>query len=242
MRPVRRPSAFLFDLDGTLLDTAPDMIGALNELRAEQGEPALPHQAVRRHVSHGAKRLVHVGFPDADGDAFERLRLRFLDLYAARVADDTTLFDGMAPVLSALESTNRPWGIVTNKPGWLTEPLLRKLSLRDRVACVVSGDTLAERKPHPLPLLHAADSLRMRPDVCIYVGDAERDIQAGRAAGMTTIAAAYGYIGSDEDPAAWGPDAVIHSPAELMAWITDDVVAGSGCGNASDSACAESIP
>jgi len=223
---VKRPAAFLFDLDGTLLDTAPDMIGALNRLRIEENRPELPQADVRRHVSHGAKRLVQVGFPGIDGEEFEQLRRRFLDLYSARVADGTSLFEGLGDVLAALESRRRPWGVVTNKPGWLTEPLLHKLSLRDRAACVVSGDTVAERKPHPLPLLHAAQTLGVAPELCVYVGDAERDIQAGRAARMSTIAAAYGYVGSDEDPAAWEPDAVISAPLELMAWVTGEIDRG----------------
>jgi len=216
---MNRPLAFLFDLDGTLLDTAPDMIGALNRLRLEHSEPELAHAPLRRHVSHGAARLVRVGFPDVTGDDFERLRLRFLELYATGLAEGTSLFHGWSGVLAALEASRRPWGIVTNKPGWLTGPLLQQLSLHERAACVVSGDTVAERKPHPMPLLHAARTLGLAPAACVYVGDAERDIQAGRAAGMSTIAAAYGYRGSDEDPSDWGPDAVIQSPDELMSWI-----------------------
>jgi phosphoglycolate phosphatase len=195
------------------------MIGALNRLRAEENQPDLPYADLRRHVSHGAMRLVRTGFPDATGDDFERLRQRFLELYSMGLAAGTSLFEGWSGVLATLESIQRPWGIVTNKPAWLTDPLLRQLDLYDRAACIVSGDTVAERKPHPLPLLHAAGMLRLTPDACVYVGDAERDIQAGRAAGMSTIAAAYGYLGSDENPADWKPDAVIHAPDELMSWI-----------------------
>jgi 2-phosphoglycolate phosphatase len=216
---MTRPAAFLFDLDGTLLDTAPDMIGALNRLLREEQQTEVTPGAARRHVSHGAARLVKIGFPAADGAEFERLRLRFLDLYAAGIAQQTSLFAGLADVLETLERERVPWGIVTNKPGWLTEPLLRQLALHERAACIVSGDTVAERKPHPLPLLHAAECLGIVPTACVYVGDAERDIQAGRAAGMRTIAAAYGYIGSDEDPQAWGPDAIVGSPLELLSWI-----------------------
>jgi 2-phosphoglycolate phosphatase len=216
---MTRPAAFLFDLDGTLLDTAPDMIGALNRLLREEQQTEVTPGAARRHVSHGAARLVKIGFPAADGAQFERLRLRFLDLYAAGIAQQTSLFAGLADVLETLERERVPWGIVTNKPGWLTEPLLRQLALHERAACIVSGDTVAERKPHPLPLLHAAECLGIVPTACVYVGDAERDIQAGRAAGMRTIAAAYGYIGSDEDPQAWGPDAIVGSPLELLSWI-----------------------
>ena len=213
------PAALLLDLDGTLLDTAPDMGGALNLLRAEHGLEPLPASAIRQVVSHGAMRLVRLGFPSADGDVFESLRLRFLDLYAANLALGTRLFPGFEAVLDALESRGQPWGIVTNKPGWLTAPLLASLGLDGRAACAVSGDTVAERKPHPLPLLHAARLIGVDPAACVYVGDAERDIQAGRAAGMTTVVAAYGYLERDEDPLQWEPHGVVQEPIELLEWM-----------------------
>ena len=213
------PAALLLDLDGTLLDTAPDMGGALNLLRAEHGLAPLPAAAIRPVVSHGAMRLVALGFPEASGDEFESLRLRFLELYAANLAVGTTLFPGFAAVLDSLESRGMPWGIVTNKPGWLTDPLLAALGLDRRAACAVSGDTVSERKPHPLPLLHAAQLLGVAAERCVYAGDAERDIQAGRAAGMTTLVAAYGYIGEDEDPRAWQPHGVVTAPVELLDWL-----------------------
>jgi len=216
---VSGPSALLLDLDGTLLDTAPDMGGALNLLRAEHGLEPLPGEVIRPVVSHGAMRLVALGFPEATGDEFESLRLRFLELYAANLAVGTRLFPGFEAVLDQLEARRLPWGIVTNKPGWLTDPLLAALGLDRRAACAVSGDTLAERKPHPLPLLHAARLVGVDPGRCVYVGDAERDIQAGRAAGMTTVVAAYGYISDGEDPRAWQPHGVVNSPDELLEWI-----------------------
>ena len=216
---MNRPVALLLDLDGTLLDTAPDMGGALNLLRAEHGLEPLPAASIRPVVSHGAMRLVRLGFPSAEGDAFEALRLRFLELYAANLAVGTRLFPGFEAVLDALESRGQPWGIVTNKPGWLTTPLLAALGLDGRAACAVSGDTVAERKPHPLPLLHAATLIGVDPAACVYVGDAERDIQAGRAAGMTTVAAAYGYLAHDEDPRQWGPHGVVQDPVELLDWM-----------------------
>lgn len=212
-------AALLLDLDGTLLDTAPDMGGALNRLRLENGLDPLPPDRIRPVVSHGAMRLVSLGFPDAQGAEFERLRLRFLDLYAGNIAGQTRMFPGLEPVLEALEQRDLPWGIVTNKPGWLTHPLLEALGLGRRAACVVSGDTVAERKPHPLPLLHAARLLGVSPAQCLYAGDAERDIQAGRAAGMTTLAAAYGYLSADDDPLGWGPTAVIDEPGQLLEWL-----------------------
>ena len=213
------PAALLLDLDGTLLDTAPDMGGALNRLRLEHGLEPLPAQVIRPVVSHGAMRLVALGFPEATGEAFEALRLRFLELYAANLATGTRLFPGFEGVLGQLESRGLPWGIVTNKPGWLTDPLLAALGLDRRAACAVSGDTLAERKPHPLPLLHAARLVGVVPERCVYVGDAERDIQAGRAAGMTTLVAAYGYISSGEDPMQWQPHGMVSSPADLLPWL-----------------------
>lgn len=216
---MSEPAALLLDLDGTLLDTAPDMGGALNLLRAEHGLEPLPAATIRPVVSHGAMRLVALGFPDAAGAVFESLRLRFLELYAANLAHGTRLFPGFEAVLESLESRGVPWGIVTNKPGWLTDPLLAALGLDRRAACAVSGDTVAERKPHPLPLLHAARLVGVAPERCLYVGDAERDIQAGRAAGMTTLVAAYGYISSGEDPRQWQPHGLVSEPAELLPWM-----------------------
>jgi len=220
---VTRPSALLLDLDGTLLDTAPDMGGALNLLRAEHGREPLAAEVIRPVVSHGAMRLVALGFPEAAGDAFEALRLRFLEIYAANLAVGTRLFPGFEAVLDRLEALGLPWGIVTNKPGWLTDPLLATLGLDRRAACAVSGDTVAERKPHPLPLLHAARLVGVEPERCIYVGDAERDIQAGRAAGMTTVVAAYGYLAVGEDPLQWQPHGVVHAPDELLRWVEQPV-------------------
>jgi len=216
---VRETAALLLDLDGTLLDTAPDMGGALNLLRAEHGREPLPAATIRPVVSHGAMRLVALGFPGVTGDAFEALRLRFLEIYAANLAIGTRLFPGFDEVLRSLESRGVPWGIVTNKPAWLTDPLLAALGLDRRAACAVSGDTVAERKPHPLPLLHAAQLVGVEPERCIYAGDAERDIQAGRAAGMTTVVAAYGYISTDEDPRRWQPHGIVDSPDELLDWV-----------------------
>ena len=215
--------AILFDLDGTLLDTAPDMVGALNRLLGEHGREPLELAAARAFVSHGAARLVRLGFAEANDEHFEQLRQRFLALYAAHVADGTCLFAGIEDVLGALEASGKPWGVVTNKPGWLTTPLLRALDLDSRAACVVSGDTVAERKPHPMPLLHAAAQIGVDAERCVYVGDAERDIRAGRAARMTTVAAAYGYVAADEDLSLWSPHAVISEPRELLGWLATGV-------------------
>ncbi len=222
------PTALLLDLDGTLLDTAPDMGGALNRLLIEADRAPLPLASIRPVVSHGAMRLVSLGFPEATGAQFERLRLRFLDLYSQNLAERTTLFPGIEHVLDELERLGLPWGVVTNKPGWLTDPLLASLRLDRRAGCVVSGDTVAERKPHPLPLLHAAGIVGVAPARCVYVGDAERDIQAGRAAGMTTVVAAYGYLSADDDPATWQPTGIVAEPIELLDWIGGAVESAAG--------------
>jgi len=214
---VNAPLGVLFDLDGTLLDTAPDMIAALNAVRAEEGLPGMAYGQLRPHVSHGAARLIEVGFECRSGARFESLRRRFLDSYRSSLSAGTRLFDGLGAVLEWLEGRGIPWGVVTNKPGWLTDPLLAELELASRAACVISGDTLPEKKPHPLPLLHAASLMSLEPARCAYVGDAQRDIQAGRAAGMRTCVAAFGYLGENDDPASWLPDAIVERPADLLA-------------------------
>lgn len=219
MARADRPAAVLFDLDGTLLDTAPDMAAALNALRQAEGLGALPFAQIRQHVSHGALRLIEVGFGCTSGERFEALRSRFLDLYRADIAVHTRPFDGFAALLGQLESAGIPWGVVTNKPGWLTVPLLAAVGLGGRAACIVSGDTLAERKPHPLPLLHAAQLLACQPRECVYIGDAERDVVAGRAAGMRTVVAAFGYLGEDDDPTSWQPDAIVSRPQQIAEWL-----------------------
>jgi len=221
-------AALLLDLDGTLLDTAPDMGGALNRLRIERGLEPLTAAEYRPVVSHGAARLVALGFPEATGDAFEQLRLRFLEIYAQNLAGSTRLFPGIDDVLVELEERGLPWGIVTNKPAWLTDPLLEALALSHRAACVVSGDTLPQRKPHPLPLLHAAALAGVQPGHCLYVGDAERDIQAGRAAGMTTVVAAYGYLSADDDPRSWQPTGIVAQPADLREWMAPQAISTAG--------------
>lgn len=209
----------LFDLDGTLIDTAPDMIDSLNQLRREEGLEPLPYALARTQVSHGSSGLVRLAFPGTEPVRFEQLRERFLALYNDRVARDTQLFDGAAEVLEALETAHRPWGIVTNKPTFLTTPLLLAIGLGLRAGCVVAGDTLPERKPHPAPLLHAAELLGLDPTDCLYVGDAERDIQAARAAGMPVLLASYGYLGPDDRPEAWGADGEIDSLRDLLTWL-----------------------
>jgi len=211
--------AVLFDLDGTLLDTAPDMVGALNELRAQESRDPLRFEQVRPFVSHGAKALVSLGFPEADGVVFERLRTRFLEIYRSRLSLETRLYDGVEEALTHLESTGISWGIVTNKPRWLTEPLLRHFALQDRAGVVVSGDTLAQRKPHPAPLLYAAEKLGAAPADCIYVGDAERDVLAAQSAGMSVFVALFGYIPADERPRDWPAHGWLDTAAAMARWL-----------------------
>jgi N-acetyl-D-muramate 6-phosphate phosphatase len=209
----------LFDLDGTLLDTAPDLVRVLNQVRVEQGRAPLPYELARTQVSHGSAGLIRLGFPDLSGDPLEALRLRLLGLYSAQVSIDTALFDGCQAVLDELRSRAMPWGIVTNKPGFLTTPLLASLGLGESAGCVVSGDTLPQRKPHPAPLLLAASQLSLLPAQCLYVGDAERDVQSARAAGMPVLVARYGYLGPEDDPEAWGSDALIDAPLQIIDWL-----------------------
>jgi N-acetyl-D-muramate 6-phosphate phosphatase len=211
--------AVLFDLDGTVLDTAPDMVGALNRLREEHSLAPLPFDAVRSAVSHGAARVVKTGFPDADDASSLALQRRFLEIYRGALSHETRLFAGMDEVLEELAGWGLKSGIVTNKAAWLTEPLLAELGLSTRFACVVSGDSLAERKPHPLPLQHAAALAGVRPDECIYVGDAQRDVQAAHAAAMPALVANYGYLRADEDSRDWGGDGYLNRPLDLLDWL-----------------------
>lgn len=212
-------AAVLFDLDGTLVDTAPDMAGALNDIRAADGLPPLPFAEVRPHVSHGSTAMVKLGYGLPPGDAFEAARLRFLNRYAERLAHSSALFPGGDWLLHSLEAHGLRWGIVTNKPGFLTDPLVRALGLYERAACVVAGDTLPQRKPHPAPLLLAASQAGVDPAHCVYVGDAERDVQAGRAAGMRTLVARFGYLQTGEDTLAWGADGEVQSLPEVATWL-----------------------
>lgn len=218
---MARARAALFDLDGTLLDTARDMAEALNVLLAEEGRAALELAVVRPHVSNGAIALVRTGFPElgVGTAAFESLRERFLAHYRSALCVHTRLFPGFEQVLATLEAYALPWGIITNKAAWLTEPLLDDLGLSARAACVVSGDTLPERKPHPRPLLHAAERIAVAPADCVYVGDALRDVQAARAAGMVPLGARFGYVNAADDPASWPVAGWLDEPHELLSWL-----------------------
>lgn len=209
----------LFDLDGTLLDTARDLGGALNDLLVDCGRSPLPAEQIRPWASHGSGALIRLAFGLTSGKEFEALRQRFLDRYAERIALETCLFPGGEALLDAIEGTGLRWGIVTNKPAFLTDPLLAALGLDRRAACVVSGDTLPQKKPHPAPLLHAAALAGLDPADCVYLGDAERDVQAARAAGMTPLVALFGYLGDHDQPANWGAAASVDSLADFATWL-----------------------
>lgn len=211
--------AVLFDMDGTLLDTAPDMVNALNALRRERELAPLPYELVRSAVSHGAARVVRLGFESVVEPEFAQLQQRFLQIYRGALSTHSRLFPGMEAVLDELDSRGLKYGIVTNKAAWLTEPLLEQLHLRSRFGCVVSGDTTAERKPHPMPLLHAAALLGVAPEACVYVGDAQRDVEAAHAAGMPALVANYGYLRADEDSRSWGGDVYLQQPLDLLDWL-----------------------
>ncbi len=210
-------TAILFDLDGTLVDTAPDMAAALNHVLTEEGMASLPLETIRPHVSRGGLALTRLAFEAHRAEhEIEPLRLRFLDYYLEHVADHSALFDGFEEVLQALENASIPWGVVTNKPGWLTDPLLTHLGLLQRSAVTISGDTLAEKKPHPLPLQTAARALDKNCEDCLYVGDDPRDIQAGRAANMTTVIARYGYITDPDSLPDWRANHQIDAPRDIL--------------------------
>ncbi len=215
--------AVLFDLDGTLVDTAPDMVRVLTDMQAAHGLDPVAYEQARSNVSNGAIGLLRLAFPRADEMQLARLHVDYLDRYLESVCDQSVIFPGLADLLGRLDNAHLPWGVVTNKPQRMTSPLLDKLGLLKRSACAVSGDTLGLRKPHPAPLVHASKLIDVAPGHCIYVGDSSRDIEAGRAAGMATIAAAYGYILDDDSPDTWGADRVATDTRELTTLLAKAV-------------------
>jgi len=212
-----RVSAVLFDLDGTLADTAADLAHVLNLQRSARGLEALPLESLRPVVSQGARGLLRKGFaltPESDG--YEVMREEFLALYARNLCVQSRLFDGIPELLDALEERGLAWGVVTNKLDRYTRPLIQALGVAERAGCVVSGDTCARAKPHPDPLLEAARQLRVEPPACIYLGDDERDVVAGLAAGMIPVVALYGYLGDGKPPGTWGATRMIEHPVQLL--------------------------
>lgn len=213
----------LFDLDGTLVDTAGDLGLALNEMRRRRGLAPVAGASIRSRASHGARGLLGIGFGLLPGDdGYEVMRQEFLDIYAGCLTNSSDLFPGMVDVLEAVEARGLRWGVVTNKPARFTEPLLDHLGLSARAACVVSGDTCPQSKPHPGPLLHACRQTASRPEDCLYVGDARRDVEAATAAGMPTLVAMYGYIAEDDDPREWGARGFIDQPLDLLGYLDID--------------------
>lgn len=222
-RPAPRPlalDAVLFDLDGTLADTAGDLAGALNRVRADRGLPPVPAVHLRAHASAGARGLLGVGMSVApDHPDYAALRDAFLAYYAERLALTTRLFDGVGELLDTLDARGTRWGVVTNKAQRYTAPVLAALGLAQRAAVVVSGDTTAYPKPHPAPLLHAAHALGVTASACAYVGDDLRDVVAGNSAGMATLVAEYGYLGESGSSDGWPATGWIDTPLALLDWL-----------------------
>ncbi|KAF1688739.1 phosphoglycolate phosphatase [Pseudoxanthomonas koreensis] len=214
--PPRFPRVALFDLDGTLLDSAPDMVATCNRMLAARERAPVEAAMLRQHVSKGARAMVAVTFPELDEAGRDALVPEFLQLYREELGRHSALFDGVAEMLRALEDDGARWGIVTNKAEYLARDVVAGLEWRQRCAVLVGGDTYPEKKPHPLPLLEAARQLGVEPCDCVYVGDDERDVVAARAAGMRSIAVTWGYRLDGEDPETWQADAMATLPHALL--------------------------
>lgn len=214
---TRLPEVALFDLDGTLLDSAPDMLATVNLMRARRETAPMTLAQIRPFVSRGARAMASAAFPAWTADEVVDAVPEFLEVYAGELGKHCAPFAGISELLEALKAQGSRWGIVTNKPEQLARDLLPMLGWQDRCAILIGGDSLAERKPHPLPLLHAAAVLGVAPSHCVYVGDDRRDIESARAAGMPSVAALWGYRMADDDPAAWQADVMIDAPADLLA-------------------------
>jgi len=210
------PKLALFDLDGTLLDSAPDMVATVNRMRAARGRAPMPLAELRPHVSRGSRAMSAAAFPELGGDVPQDMIREFLDTYESELGRHGTPFDGVPELLDVLEAAGGRWGIVTNKPEYLAKQVLPQLGWDTRCAVLIGGDSLPERKPHPLPLLHAAETLGTDIADCVYVGDDERDIAAARAAGMRSVVALWGYRLPEEVPAGWGGDVLVEVAADLL--------------------------
>lgn len=215
-------NAVLFDLDGTLLDTAPDLVYAINRLRNEHGLSDLSLETIRPIVSHGAKAMLKLALGIDENDKnFQSIREYFLEIYQNHLADDTQLFPNIDKVLTHLEAQRIPWGIVTNKPTKPTLVLLKALDLHLRPGCVICGDSLPTNKPDPGTILHGCEKLKQAPANCLYIGDAATDVIASKAAGTLSLVALYGYINANEDPYAWQADGYIKEPLEIIHWLQE---------------------
>jgi N-acetyl-D-muramate 6-phosphate phosphatase len=217
---MTRVKSVLFDLDGTLVDTAPDLGRALNLLRARHGLVPLLDELIRPQASHGARGLLSLGFGiGPENGQFGPLREEFLQLYADNISRHSRPFKGVLDMLAQLEAMGILWGVVTNKPARFTEPLLSILDLADRATCIVSGDTCPLPKPHPCPLLHAAKEIGHEPEECLYVGDAARDIEAAVAANMPALVAMWGYLDPTDQPQDWGAHGLIDTPSQILDYL-----------------------
>jgi N-acetyl-D-muramate 6-phosphate phosphatase len=213
-------SAVLFDLDGTLIDSAPDLGAAADQMRVSRGMPSLPPEAYRPMAGAGARGMLGVAFGVTPAEpTFEALKEEFLANYQACMTQRTYVFEGVAPLIESILRAGMQWGVVTNKAARFTDPLTRAIPLFASAKAIISGDTTPHAKPHPEPLYEAARRLGLEPECCLYVGDDERDIVAGLAAGMGTVAATYGYLGSKAEVSAWGAHAQINSPIELLQFL-----------------------
>jgi N-acetyl-D-muramate 6-phosphate phosphatase len=212
--------AVLFDLDGTLVDTAPDLGYALNLQRERHGLDFLPEEAIRPYASHGSRGLLEVGFGLLPtDDSFEAMRTEYLDLYTQVMTRQPLLFEGMEETLQAIEQRGLRWGIVTNKPRRFTQPMVAYMGLNSRAAAVISGDDAPQPKPSPQTLLLACERMKINPQTVLYIGDAERDVQAGNAAGMKTLVALFGYLSVTDKPEQWGAYACIAHPQDLLGYL-----------------------
>lgn len=213
-------SCILFDLDGTLADTAPDLIAALNRSIQKHHFSAVEYQRIKPYISYGAVAMIKQCLPENEDENLQaEILQQMLDDYQQNIAQQTRLYQGMETILTDIENKGLKWGVVTNKRRRFTEPLMTALDLNDRAACIISGDSTDRAKPHPEPMHAACQKAKVKPDQCIYIGDAAHDIEAGKAVGMKTMAATWGYLKSDDIPERWGADFVINSPAEISAFL-----------------------
>ena len=212
--------AVFFDLDGTLVDTAPDLAYALNQVLAEHQAPSLSLETIRPVASDGSPGLIKLAFgltPDAP--EYQAIQARFIELYRLHINRESKLFGGIENVLQTIEKSGSKWGVITNKPAFLTDPLMQALNLSQRASCIVSGDTTAHSKPHPDPMLFACNVAKVKPENCLYIGDAQRDIEAGNVVNMDTLIAHYGYLKSTDRPETWLAKGTVYKPEEILNWI-----------------------
>ncbi|SMG64678.1 phosphoglycolate phosphatase [methanotrophic bacterial endosymbiont of Bathymodiolus sp.] len=215
-------SCVLFDLDGTLLNTAPDLTRVLNKALAYYNYPEVSEHAITPYISYGAAAMIETALDrEVGADTKADILAWLLDYYEQHIADFTQLYPGMSELLATLEAENIPWGVITNKRERMTHPLMQALKLTQRSACIICGDTTAYSKPHPEPMLTACRQIQVMPEECLYIGDAQHDITAGKAANMKTLAATWGYLKPDDKPQDWGADALIHHPDQILDWITN---------------------